>query len=91
MKKKILTLLTGVLCLSTCFAGCGSDQAKQIQKSSDKTEDDGAKRQTHEAVTISSFNKLVKKEFLDAFHQVYPEVELDRSEEHTSELQSPWN
>lgn len=77
MKKKILTLLTGILCLSTCFAGCGSDQAKQIQKSSDKTEDDGAKRQTHEAVTISSFNRLVKKEFLDAFHQVYPEVELD--------------
>lgn len=70
MFKKVLSLLLCITMITACTA-CGNDKNTQETKSQKEV------TKEHEALTITSFNNLIKEDFIEAFHKEYPEVKLD--------------
>ncbi len=66
-------------------AGCGNGQADQSTSeerdggtlAGGPTEERKPSEGEREALTINAFNNLITEDFVSAFHQVYPEVELE--------------
>lgn len=79
--KKIGILCLGGMLLAGMLTGCGSSAESSGTESggteSNSTESGSIEAGEHEALTISSFNKLITEEFLAAFHETYPEVKLE--------------
>lgn len=77
--KKGLCLLFGGMMLTASLAGCGKNRPEKGAGSGGKQAADSQDKEKageREALTIASFNNLIKEEFITAFHEVYPEVEL---------------
>lgn len=81
--KRLAGLWTaGMLLAAAVAAGCGSIGSNgndagssgglRTGSASGKKGSDG-----NEVLTISSFNKLITQDFIDAFHEAYPEITLD--------------
>lgn len=76
MKKILKRTISLLLCetfLISSLAGCGSGNGTQT--SSDTSEHAEAGR--HEPLTITNFNNLLSLDFIEDFHEIYPEVELE--------------
>ncbi len=85
--KRILAICMAGAATAVLLAGCGNgidrgsssaDQMEQNAESAGVISADSASTQgSHEALTICSFNNLITEDFFEAFHEVYPEVDLD--------------
>lgn len=76
--KKLAGLLLGGMLLTVSLAGCGSG-GNNVGNNGNNKENIGGNSHGTQAdnLTISSFNKSITEDFIDAFHEVYPEVKLD--------------
>ena len=66
-RKKTITLILMFVMLC-CLTACGS--GKQQNDAGTKNEE------LHEPLTINRFNTYITEEFVDALHEVYPEINL---------------
>ncbi len=65
--KRTLSLIIIIIIMGCFMAGCKNDSASQTDNNLDKE---------HKELTISSFNNLITEDFISAFQEKYPEVNL---------------
>jgi raffinose/stachyose/melibiose transport system substrate-binding protein len=73
MTKKIAIFLFGALLIMAVLSGCRQIINQNHTEAS--TVSDGQ----HEPITITSYGNFVSDAFIDALHEVYPEINLERS------------
>lgn len=86
VKRKVLGLWIAGTVLAVCLAGCGIGTAHSSEGEgsgqgdstvqADTSTGEQSQKGVRDELTISSFNNLIKEEFISAFHEVYPEVNL---------------
>ena len=70
LKKTACLAMAAVMVLGM-FSGCTKSSGGDSSSSKTKTSGE------HEALTITSFNNIVTEEFIDAVHEVYPEINFE--------------
>ena len=90
MKKyvgKMLSLVTATAMVLGTLGGCGSsnqgtaegtgeaEESASVESSVSK--ENTASGSEHEPLTITSYNNIVTEEFVDAVHEVYPDINFD--------------
>lgn len=71
----MLGIAAGGILLAGALAGCQRN-ADIIEQNDNTSNQDNIQAKEGDTLTLVSFNNLIKEEFLNAFHEKYPEVEL---------------
>lgn len=74
--KKLLLFLACSVVMAGALSGCGSKDSGNREDQSIE-EADKMEAGQNEVLTIASFNNLIKEDFISAFHEIYPEAELE--------------